>query len=259
MESSYHKLAWRIKRAMDLAVAGVGLVVLSPIIVLMAVIVRIETRGPAIYKHTRIGKDGKPFDLYKIRSMQTGGDDTAYELYLRQLIESSQGSNVGMPYIKMEGDSRVTRVGGFLRKYYLDELPQLWNIVKGDMSLIGPRPHMQLEVDHYKPTQLQRLIVRPGLTGLWQVDGKADCSFAELIALDLEYINHWSPRLDYTIMIKTLGLMIRGGEGSWSRTTKRIPGLNWARFGIQQTESTNRRKAHKKATFLRKIIHKRSR
>jgi lipopolysaccharide/colanic/teichoic acid biosynthesis glycosyltransferase len=181
-----------------------------------------DSPGPAIYKHLRIGRQGMSFHLYKFRSMTIGGDDSGYMDYLKHLIESEEMGD-GIPYRKMSGDARITRVGGFLRKYYLDELPQLWNILKGEMSLVGPRPHVQFEVDHYTPEQCRRLIVRPGATGLWQVKGKADCTFSELIELDLEYIENWSLGLDIKIMLQTLLLMARGGEGFWARMVKRIP------------------------------------
>ena len=124
----------------------------------------------------------------------------------------------------MDDDPRVTRVGRLLRRYYLDELPQLWNIIRGEMSLVGPRPHVQLEVDNYTPEQRRRLSVRPGMTGLWQVQGKADCTFNELIELDLEYIDHWNLWLDVQIMVRTFLVMLHGGEGFRTLMAKFIPG-----------------------------------
>ena len=214
-----------VKRGFDLVVGTLILVVLSPIMLLIAVLIKLNSHGPAIYRHLRIGKDGKPFNLYKFRSMTVGGDDQDYLNYLKQLIESERGnSGDGIPYQKMNGDIRITHLGEVLRKYYLDELPQFYNIIKGEMSLVGPRPHVQLEVDYYTPEQRRRLSIRPGATGLWQVAGKANCTFNELIALDLEYIDRWSLWLDIEILTKTLLLMMRGGEGFWSRMRKRIPG-----------------------------------
>jgi lipopolysaccharide/colanic/teichoic acid biosynthesis glycosyltransferase len=207
-------------------VAALGLIVLSPIYLLIMLAIKLDSRGPVLYRHTRIGKDGKPFSLYKFRSMVSGGDDAGYMQYLKQLIESEKkGKGQGLPYRKMNGDPRVTRVGAFLRNYYLDELPQLVNILQGEMSLVGPRPHVQFEVDHYTPEQRRRLAVKPGATGLWQVAGKADCTFTELIALDLEYIDHWSLGLDLQIAFRTLALMLRGGEKFWARMVKRVPGV----------------------------------
>jgi lipopolysaccharide/colanic/teichoic acid biosynthesis glycosyltransferase len=143
--------------------------------------------------------------------MANNNDDSDYMQYLAKLIESEKKGEP-KPYRKMESDARVTKIGKFLRRYYLDELPQLWNVFKGDMSLVGPRPHVQFEVDHYTPEQKQRLSVRPGLTGYWQVAGKADCTFSELIAMDIEYIDSWSINKDLTFIVKTFLAMIRGGE-----------------------------------------------
>jgi lipopolysaccharide/colanic/teichoic acid biosynthesis glycosyltransferase len=219
----YGKLSVQsMKRWLDLFVGGMLLLVLSPLLIVIGVLIKLDSRGPVIYRHLRIGRGGKPFYLYKFRSMTVGGDDSGYIDYLRQLIESEQQGE-GIPYRKMSSDARVTRVGGFLRTYYLDELPQLINILKGEMSLVGPRPHVQFEVDHYTLEQRRRLLVRPGATGLWQVNGKADCTFNELIELDLLYIENWSLALDFKIILKTLLLMARGGEGFWARMEKYIP------------------------------------
>ena len=168
-----HRARRPLKRMMDVTLAAGGLVLLSPVLAAIAVATRLDSPGPVIFRHGRVGQDGKPFDLYKFRSMVCGGDDTGYKDYLQKLIESEYGDDGGLPYRKMEDDPRVTRVGRIIRRYYLDELPQLWNILKGDMSLVGPRPHVQFEVDHYTPEQYQRLTVKPGCTGLWQVAGKA--------------------------------------------------------------------------------------
>lgn len=227
----------------DAVAAGIGLILLSLFFLIVAVLIKIDSKGPVLYRHKRIGKGGKPFHLLKFRSMQQGKDDGAYVQYLKELIESerlaiefdSTGGNghhptgkpkedtKPQPYRKMEGDPRITRVGRVLRKFYLDELPQLWNIFTGEMSLVGPRPHVQLEVDYYTEQQCRRLSVPPGLTGLWQVAGKADCTFNELIALDLEYIDHWNLWLDLEIIGRTFLLMARGGEGFWARMSKKIP------------------------------------
>ena len=145
--------------------------------------------------------------------MVIGSDDSKYMRYLQELIESAKEGD-GKPYRKMDNDPRVTRVGKILRQYYIDELPQLWNILKGEMSLVGPRPHVQYEVDHYTPDQLRRLAVRAGATGRWQVAGKADCSFNELLDIDLRYIDGWNFWLDIRIIWKTAMIILHGGEGS---------------------------------------------
>lgn len=214
-----------LKRILDIVVVVTGMLLLWPLFVFIAIAIKLNSKGPVVYRHQRIGKDGAPFDLYKFRSMVSGGDDTSYIRYLGELIESEQnGQSHALPYRKLEGDPRVTKVGYYLRTFYLDELPQLWNILKGDMSLVGPRPHVRFEVDHYTPEQGRRLTARPGATGLWQVTGKADSSFSELIELDLQYIDEWSLWLDLKIIFKTVALVFKGGEGFWARMAKRIPG-----------------------------------
>ena len=123
----------------------------------------------------------------------------------------------------MSEDDRVTRVGRFLRNYYLDEIPQVLNVIKGDMSIVGPRPHVQFEVDNYTEEQRRRLSVKPGITGLWQVGGKADCTFSELINLDLEYIDNWSLMSDFKLIFQTVWIIVLGGEKFWARMSKEIP------------------------------------
>jgi len=212
------------KRILDVLFASIALILWMPVLLITSVIIKLDSRGPVFFRHRRIGKDGHPFDLYKFRTMTAGGDDSAYMKYLQELIESEKnGVSQALPYRKMNGDSRVTRVGSFLRCFYIDEIPQLINVIKGVMSLVGPRPHVQFEVDNYTPWQRRRLTVKPGATGLWQVAGKADCTFSELLALDLEYIDRWSLWLDIKIMFMTVAIMFRGGEKFWTRTAKLIP------------------------------------
>jgi lipopolysaccharide/colanic/teichoic acid biosynthesis glycosyltransferase len=210
-----------IKRLLDLLISIIGLIFLSPILIIIAISIKLDSPGKVLYSHQRIGKNGRVFLLNKFRSMVCGGDDTGYMEYLHQLIESDQdGCGNGLPYRKMDDDHRVTRVGKFLRKFYLDEVPQLWNVLKGEMSLIGPRPHVQMEVDCYSFEQRRRLSVKPGMTGLWQVIGKANCTFGELIQLDLDYIDNWSLKLDFKIAFYTIILMLKGGEGFWTRKAR---------------------------------------
>ena len=208
-----YRLQLILKRSLDILLSFTALFFIWPVILVIVALIRLDSPGPAIYRHKRIGKDGKPFDLFKFRSMVIGSDDSKYMRYLQELIESAKEGD-GKPYRKMDNDPRVTRVGKILRQYYIDELPQLWNILKGEMSLVGPRPHVQYEVDHYTPDQLRRLAVRPGATGLWQVEGKADCSFNELLDIDLRYIDGWNFWLDIRIIWKTAMIILHGGEGS---------------------------------------------
>ena len=222
------KLQLGLKRLLDIIFGSLALVIWTPFLLIIAILIKHDSSGPILYRHKRIGKDGKSFFLYKFRTMMMGGDDTSYMNYLDELIRSSkQNPSTGKPYKKMKDDSRVTKVGHILRKYYLDELPQLVNVVKGDLSLVGPRPHVQFEVDNYTPDQYRRLTVKPGATGLWQTIGKADCTFNELLAYDLEYIDSWSLWLDIKIIFATVYIMMRGGEDFWTRADKTIP----PRFG----------------------------
>ncbi|OGO29103.1 MAG: hypothetical protein A2Z16_08230 [Chloroflexi bacterium RBG_16_54_18] len=222
-----------IKRFIDLFSSLLFLVIFSPFLVFIALLVRLDSPGPVFYRHQRIGKAGIPFNLFKFRTMKADGDDSEYLHYLKALIESERNGNGnggngngkngnGMPYLKMSSDGRITRVGGFLRKYYLDELPQMWNILKGEMSLVGPRPHVQFEVNYYTAEQRRRMSVPPGATGLWQVAGKGDSTFNELIELDLDYVDNWTVGLDFRILFQTFLLMLHGGEGSWTRADKSI-------------------------------------
>jgi lipopolysaccharide/colanic/teichoic acid biosynthesis glycosyltransferase len=230
------KIQLGLKRLLDIIFGSLVLITFSPFLLIIAILIKRDSPGPVIYRHRRIGKEGHPFHLYKFRTMVTGGDDTSYMNYLRELIDSSSNkTEVGKPYIKMKDDYRVTKVGRVLRKYYLDELPQMVNVIKGDLSLVGPRPHVQFEVDNYTPEQRRRLTVKPGATGLWQTVGKADCTFCELLAYDLEYIDSWSLWLDIRIIFTTVYIMLRGGEGFWTRTEKKIPhpfglGLSWNKY-----------------------------
>lgn len=216
-----------IKRLIDLLISICFLVFFLPFLAFIALLVRLDSPGPVFYWHKRIGKAGIPFNLIKFRTMEANRDDSDYLRYLKALIESERngngnGNGNGMPYRKMSSDERITRIGRALRKYYLDELPQMWNILKGEMSLVGPRPHVQFEVNYYTPEQRRRLSVPPGATGLWQVAGKGDSTFNKLIELDLEYVDQWDLRLDFQILLQTILLMLHGGEGSWSRADKSI-------------------------------------
>jgi len=215
----------RFKRLIDLLFSISFLVFFLPFLAFLALLIRLDSPGPVFYRHKRIGKAGIPFDLIKLRTMEADSDDSDYLRYLKALIESERngnGNGNGMAYRKMSSDGRITHVGKVLRKYYLDELPQMLNVLKGEMSLVGPRPHVQFEVDYYTPEQRRRLSVPPGATGLWQVAGKGDSTFNELIELDLEYVDHWNLKLDFQILIQTIFLMLQGGEGSWTRADKSI-------------------------------------
>ena len=191
-----------LKRALDVGVAGTELLVLAPALALIALLIRVDSAGPVIYKAPRAGRKGKPFPCYKFRTMQQHTDDLK-----KKLREQNQRSG---PFFKIKDDPRITRIGKFLRRYSLDELPQLWNVLQGDMSLVGPRPHPLDDVSGYAIEHLSRLDVPPGITGLWQVEARHNPSFQTALKLDIEYIHHWSLRADLLILLKTAGAVLRG-------------------------------------------------
>lgn len=177
-----------LKRAFDLLVAGAGLLLASPFLLTLAILIRLEDGGPIFYIHPRVGKDGREFPFFKFRTMRVGSDKQGYEIDA--------------------GDQRITRVGNFLRRWSIDELPQLLNVLRGEMSLIGPRPTLGYQVATYTPRQRGRLTVRPGLTGLAQVKGRNSLTWPERIELDLEYIENYSLALDARILLATFGAVV---------------------------------------------------
>jgi len=186
----------RTKRAIDVVAALLLLLVLSPVLALIALIIKIDSRGPVIFRQTRCGKDGKLFTFYKFRGMVADAEARQAEF---DHLNEAQG-----PIFKMKHDPRVTRVGRVLRRTSLDELPQLWNVLRGEMSLVGPRPPLPSEVAKYEPWHHSRLAVKPGLTGLWQVSGRSLLGFDQMVRLDIAYIARWSLLLDLRILLKTV-------------------------------------------------------
>ena len=190
-----------MNRAADVAVAGVGLVLTAPLLGLAALAVKLEDRGPVLYRQTRVGKDGADFELLKLRTMVVGAE------------------RIGSGYAIDEGDSRITRAGRILRRTSIDELPQLWNVLRGDMSVIGPRPTLRYQVEQYDEPQRRRLEVKPGLTGWAQIHGRAALPWAERIALDVWYVEHRSPLVDLRILLRTPLALFRGtykgATGGW--------------------------------------------
>jgi lipopolysaccharide/colanic/teichoic acid biosynthesis glycosyltransferase len=189
-----------IRRAFDVAVAGGALLVLSPFLLLATVAIRLESRGSPIYRQRRVGKDGRQFDVLKLRTMVSGAE------------------HMGRGLAVSEGDTRITRVGRFLRRTSLDEVPNLVNVLRGEMSIIGPRPTVPVQVDRYTERQRGRLAVKPGITGWAQVNGRTELSWDERIELDLWYIEHRSLRLDLDIMVRTVRLVL-GGHGLYRGET----------------------------------------
>ena len=206
-EPQFHGLRRVLKGMFDRILAGMALLVLAPLLLTVAFLVRITSNGPAFFLQTRIGKDGRPFRMVKFRSMQV--DAEAQLELLRE--HSDHGDGV---LFKMRHDPRVTAVGRWLRRFSLDELPQLFNILGGSMSLVGPRPPLPSEVARYEGDVRRRLLVKPGLTGLWQVSGRSDLPWEEAVRLDLRYVEDWSLALDALILWKTLRAVF-GGEGAY--------------------------------------------
>ncbi len=190
-----------MNRALDVAIAGTGLALASPVLGLAALAIKLADGGPVLYRQTRVGRDGRDFELLKLRTMVVGAE------------------RLGAGFAVDEGDPRITPVGRVLRRLSLDELPQLWNVVRGDMSLIGPRPTLRYQVEQYDERQRHRLDVRPGITGWAQVHGRARLSWTDRIELDLWYVEHRSPLLDLKILLRTpralLGGTYKGEAGGW--------------------------------------------
>ena len=190
-----------MNRALDVAIAGTGLALASPVLALAALAVKLEDRGPVLFRQTRVGKDGENFELLKLRTMVVGAESK------------------GAGYAVDKGDSRITRVGRLLRRTSIDELPQLWNVVRGEMSLIGPRPTLRYQVERYDERQRRRLDVLPGITGWAQIHGRASLSWDERIELDVWYVDHRSPLTDVLILLRTpfalFGGTYKGNTGGW--------------------------------------------
>jgi lipopolysaccharide/colanic/teichoic acid biosynthesis glycosyltransferase len=190
-----------VNRALDVAGAAIGLALASPFLGAAALAIKLDDRGPVLYRQKRVGRDGREFELLKLRTMVVG----------------AEGQGAGWAVDR--GDPRITRVGRALRRLSLDELPQLWNVVRGEMSLIGPRPTLQYQVDQYSPHQRRRLDVRPGITGWAQVQGRASLPWEERIELDVWYVEHRSPWLDAKILARTplalFGGTYKGKTGGW--------------------------------------------
>jgi exopolysaccharide biosynthesis polyprenyl glycosylphosphotransferase len=203
------------KRISDLVVALLTLMILAPLWLLIALLIKLDSRGPVFYKQERVGMDGRVFLFYKFRTMRADTDDTRHREYQRIYIKGQPDSNLGdaeRPAYKLRGDERVTRLGRLLRKLSLDELPQLFNVLRGDMSVVGPRPPIPYEVESYELWHRKRLDMKPGITGLWQVSGRNRLPFDEMVRMDLYYIENWSLLLDMKIILQTLPVMLRGDD-----------------------------------------------
>lgn len=198
----------RLKRILDVLAASVLLVTLAPILVAVAVAVWLSSPGPVIFRQQRIGAGGRPFTVYKFRSMRQDGDPAVHQTYYSALVRGDAPAQDG--YFKLIADPRITRVGRVLRRFSLDEMPQLLNVLEGNMSLVGPRPPLAYEVALYGDREYRRLSVVPGLTGLWQVSGRAKLTFHQMIDLDLAYVDRWSLWLDLRILARTPAAVLAG-------------------------------------------------
>jgi lipopolysaccharide/colanic/teichoic acid biosynthesis glycosyltransferase len=191
-------------RALDVAVSAVLLLVLFPLFLALAAAIRLDSRGRVVYRQRRVGRNLEPFTVNKFRTMHSGAGHETHRQFVIGLIAGTPAQDAEPNFFKMANDHRVTRVGRFLRKSSLDELPQLWNVLRGDMSLVGPRPPIPYEVEHYPPHWFDRFAVKPGMTGLWQVSGRSELTLDEMIALDLEYARTRSLWLNLKILVRTV-------------------------------------------------------
>jgi lipopolysaccharide/colanic/teichoic acid biosynthesis glycosyltransferase len=204
-----------LKRTLDIIGAIAGLLLLSPVMLMTAIAIVMTTPGPIIFRQVRVGKWGRPFFFYKFRSMYANADDRIHREFVTKLIrghleEVNQGDNDN-PHYKLKSDPRVTPIGKFIRDTCIDEIPQLFNVLKGDMSLVGPRPPLPYEVENYKSWHLRRVLeAKPGVTGLWQVNGHSSTTFDDMVRFDLQYANNCSPMLDLKILLSTVGKMLKG-------------------------------------------------
>ncbi len=195
-------------RLLDVAGAGGLLILLAPLLLIVAAIVKLDSRGPAIFRQERLGKRLQPFSVAKFRTMREGAGADPHRAHVEQMIAEAGRSD--RPMTKLKEDDRVTRVGSFLRRTSIDELPQLWNVLRGEMSLVGPRPSIQYEADRYPAEAFRRFAVRPGLTGLWQVRGRSLLTFKQMIELDREYVEHRSLPLNLKILLLTVPTVLHG-------------------------------------------------
>jgi lipopolysaccharide/colanic/teichoic acid biosynthesis glycosyltransferase len=196
-------------RALDIAFALMMLVVLTPALLLIAIAIRLDSRGPVLFRQRRLGRGLAPFTVNKFRTMRDGVGHDIHRAFVLDLIAGRQPEQPeGGPRFKLNGDQRVTRLGRLLRRTSLDELPQLWNVLRGEMSLVGPRPPIPYEVDHYPAHWFGRFEVKPGVTGLWQVSGRCELTLEEMIALDIKYVDRRSLWLNLSILARTVPVIL---------------------------------------------------
>jgi lipopolysaccharide/colanic/teichoic acid biosynthesis glycosyltransferase len=207
------KPGYPAKRALDVVGSVIALALLSPLFLVVATLIKLTSPGPVIFRQQRIGQGGVPFTFYKFRSMRVGNDDRVHREYVASLIDgqpTSSGEVAGKAgQFKMKADPRVTPIGRFIRKTSIDEIPQFWNVLKGDMSLVGPRPPVPYEADRYKAWHRRRIFdLKPGLTGIWQVEGRSKVSFDDMVRMDLRYLRESSLSFDLQILLKTVRVVV---------------------------------------------------
>ncbi|MFT4233987.1 MAG: exopolysaccharide biosynthesis polyprenyl glycosylphosphotransferase [Microbacterium sp.] len=190
-----------VKRGFDIIFALLALACIAPIAATIALAIKLDSPGSVLYRQERVGKNGQKFNMIKFRSMSTTAEDE-----LEELLRANQGAG---PLFKMRDDPRVTRVGRVIRRYSLDELPQFWNVLFGHMSVVGPRPALEREVQKYNARELRRLCVKPGITGPWQVSGRSDLDWHSSVTLDLNYVDHWSPARDLEYIARTVAVVVK--------------------------------------------------
>jgi lipopolysaccharide/colanic/teichoic acid biosynthesis glycosyltransferase len=202
-------------RLLDILGASLALIVLSPVLGVIALLIKLDSRGPVLFRQVRLGRDANPFTVNKFRTMQDGVAHDRHREFVLDLIEGKQPDQ-GTPgaNFKMAADQRVTRFGRLLRRSSLDELPQMWNVLRGEMSLVGPRPPIPYEVEHYPSHWFARFAVKPGITGLWQVNGRSQVPLEEMVRLDVEYARRRSFWLNLLIIVKTVPAVLNT-RGAW--------------------------------------------
>ncbi len=211
----YARLPQLLKRLMDFLVSSTVLAAASPVMILAALAVKLSSPGPVFFVQERVGLNGRTFPMFKFRSMRADANAKAHQEYLKQLIGGKQAPEAdgeSKPIYKMTRDPRITAVGRFIRKTSIDELPQLFNVLRGEMSLVGPRPPIPYEVDEYQDWHMKRLHIRPGMTGLWQVSGRSRLSFEQMVQLDITYIEQWSLWFDIKILFRTVPVVLNIGQ-----------------------------------------------
>jgi lipopolysaccharide/colanic/teichoic acid biosynthesis glycosyltransferase len=218
IDQSNHTLERRtyltLKRVMDLAIAAAALIVLGPVMVVIALLIRLDSPGPALFRQTRIGRGGRPFRVFKFRSMKDKLDDSSHRAFMQAFVKGDiRRATSGRIIFKPIDKSQITRVGAFLRRTSLDELPQVLNVLKGDMSIVGPRPNVPWEVEAYEDWHMERLAVQPGITGLAQINGRSGLDFDTIVKYDIEYVRKQSLKLDVQILLNTL-LPVLNGKGA---------------------------------------------